>query len=1062
MPIQLADILEHKNPNYPIVDATSLKGNTYPISELSETGSIPSEKRKEGMIVFVQDENEYYGFIGDVASEWEDSTKWKSISGAESVTTELYRQTSSETSTSLGPGWITVATNISNRRHGEVIVSDSESGDHAFIRIDWMRSYADSNFTVLNVGGHQNRITGVRVLENDENKTYGVKKLQVYVTVESVYGVRVNTLGTPKGYSAHTAVAATTVENTIDGYTIQGNALTDLNSSSLAAEEGLTVGGDIAVAGTVDGVDISELPTSFAPTDAEKNIQADWNETTTTSDAFIQNKPNTFAPSAHNHDNTYRKLSGGTLTGNLTLNSANPEILFNGTSDLGVDMAIKATPEGLDFYEPEDNNTIHFQILDGTGVNSKFGLQVGGTSVISSERVLKNVTGNISMFTNDSNYITSYTDNDVSIANLKTRLAGGFADNAVTIGDSTDIVTIPGDLVVTGTTTTNNVETVSTSNGVVFEGNVADALEGTLLAGTLSEDRTYTLPDRSGTVMITNEKSYLSLTGNTGEWFTLFQITDQMGPINCKMYTYAHDCVEFNVAEGYNNPSNDNSGSITIINSVQNPNNDYATTKAVRINNDGYVEVQLAWGSSDTNPKVNIGVIVEGYQAPTLYATLETSTETAPISDSVDVNKTGLLRSKSHLIIGGTSEDTSTNTIKLSSEEDSYINNSKNFGIGTDSPEKKLHVSSNDQSNARIRISNTSTSGGGNIDLIAGINNVGQDGFSIYNATSNQTQLVVLGNGNVGIGTDSPDSKLEVLGIADLGSNGYQIRTHNSVGNKSAIIHRKESGGNLELRAESNDYDQLFLKNGGNVGIGTASPGQKLEVEGNIRLSKSNDVFNGLEIGRDSNTLNSFIIQRENADLFIRTNNTDRIRIKSDGKVGIGTAEPDEKLHINNGRILINDNSTPIITKRSTIHRSWVHHIANDSSYIFAPSTENGGNTWDWGNTFKIGVNGDGRFKGDVTANDFITTSDRRIKSNIQEIENGLDVIKQFTSYEYEKEGRQDAGFIAQEVAEAIPYAVFTDDKGMLSMSDRPVLAHMHKAILELEKRIKSIENKLN
>jgi hypothetical protein len=99
---------------------------------------------------------------------------------------------------------------------------------------------------------------------------------------------------------------------------------------------------------------------------------------------------------------------------------------------------------------------------------------------------------------------------------------------------------------------------------------------------------------------------------------------------------------------------------------------------------------------------------------------------------------------------------------------------------------------------------------------------------------------------------------------------------------------------------------------------------------------------------------------------------------------------------------------------------------------------------------------------GNMTANDFITTSDRNLKSNIKEIENGLDVIKQFAAYEYEKEGRQDAGFIAQEVAEVIPYAVFTDDKGMLSMSDRPVLAHMHKAIVELERRLKSIEDKLN
>jgi hypothetical protein len=88
--------------------------------------------------------------------------------------------------------------------------------------------------------------------------------------------------------------------------------------------------------------------------------------------------------------------------------TTNPEITFNGSSDGGIDMAIKATPEGLDFYEPEDTNKIHFQILDDSGVNAVFGLQVGGTSVITSGRTLQNVGGNISMFTNDLGYLTSF------------------------------------------------------------------------------------------------------------------------------------------------------------------------------------------------------------------------------------------------------------------------------------------------------------------------------------------------------------------------------------------------------------------------------------------------------------------------------------------------------------------------------------------------------------------------------------------------------------------------------------------------------------------------------
>ena len=96
----------------------------------------------------------------------------------------------------------------------------------------------------------------------------------------------------------------------------------------------------------------------------------------------------------------------------------------------------------------------------------------------------------------------------------------------------------------------------------------------------------------------------------------------------------------------------------------------------------------------------------------------------------------------------------------------------------------------------------------------------------------------------------------------------------------------------------------------------------------------------------------------------------------------------------------------------------------------------------------------------DITANNFITTSDKRLKSEIEPIANGLEIIKQFSSYTYNKEDKADAGFIAQEVQESIPYSVHENDLGMLTMNDRPILAHLHKAILELEERVKELEGK--
>ena len=72
---------------------------------------------------------------------------------------------------------------------------------------------------------------------------------------------------------------------------------------------------------------------------------------------------------------------------------------------------------------------------------------------------------------------TPNTNDDVSVANLKTRLAGGFSSNAVQIGDSNDVVTIgndltvTGDLIVSGDTVTVNTATLSVEDPLVYLAN---------------------------------------------------------------------------------------------------------------------------------------------------------------------------------------------------------------------------------------------------------------------------------------------------------------------------------------------------------------------------------------------------------------------------------------------------------------------------------------------------------------------------------------------------------------------------------------------------------------
>mgnify|MGYP003637418541 FL=1 len=187
--------------------------------------------------------------------------------------TRFYRTVTSSSGTA-GAGWVTVAKNQSGRRHGEVIVSDGDSGDHAFIRIDWMRSYADSNFSVINVGGHSNRITGVRVLSQSSDATYGWKYLQVYVTVSSEYGVKINSLGAPHGYGSHTAVTPV-VQDTLSGYVVYGNAVTGLENATIAAEEGIVAGGVIYASGGNSSnwnTAYTHSQATHAPTDANNYV----------------------------------------------------------------------------------------------------------------------------------------------------------------------------------------------------------------------------------------------------------------------------------------------------------------------------------------------------------------------------------------------------------------------------------------------------------------------------------------------------------------------------------------------------------------------------------------------------------------------------------------------------------------------------------------------------------------------------------------------------------------------------------------------------------------------
>ena len=113
-------------------------------------------------------------------------------------------------------------------------------------------------------------------------------------------------------------------------------------------------------------------------------------------------------------------------------------------------------------------------------------------------------------------------------------------------------------------------------------------------------------------------------------------------------------------------------------------------------------------------------------------------------------------------------------------------------------------------------------------------------------------------------------------------------------------------------RISVDDNDSFINRYGGNVGIGTTSPEDKLEVNGDLRLSAGSGItprklrfYSGGDmtayIGKSSNDL-MLSNDEEDGDIRFRTHlngsSSTRMILKSDGKVGIGTHNPTDQLHV--------------------------------------------------------------------------------------------------------------------------------------------------------------------
>jgi hypothetical protein len=249
-------------------------------------------------------------------------------------------------------------------------------------------------------------------------------------------------------------------------------------------------------------------------------------------------------------------------------------------------------------------------------------------------------------------------------------------------------------------------------------------------------------------------------------------------------------------------------------------------------------------------------------------------------------------------------------------------------------------------------------------------------------------------NGNVGIGNTTPSYKLDVTGTGRFsgdvtlgGSGNPTLNITGSAGAYTSLFYMNAAGGGGSkifanggtntLYLGTNNVERLAITSSGNIGIGTNSPAQVLDIVGTFRTRRPADTTQYIDVYSSGGE--GFIDAVNSAAgtsqaLIFRNGNsggtTERMRISASGNVGIGTSSPSS---LGNLTVLMPDasNGTGIVIRArndgGTASQPALTYLNGSGNYIAQIVADNGtgylGFNTGTSNTERMRIDADGTLK---------------------------------------------------------------------------------------------------